>query len=177
MSAPSLPFVVDEHELEHQERALAASGQARLKGLVALAWHLRQRDGKRAAELAREARQLIAQPEPALAESTARSLNVRLALVEAEINWGQAEFEQAQRLVDDAMALSQATGNLAAAADAHWIAASLAGDLGETAKRDEALQACEALARRLDDEQRMFIAQGATACWVVFSDPGLARER
>jgi len=177
VSAPPIPFVVDEQELEHQERALAGSGQARLTGLVTVAWHLRQRDGKRAAELAREARQLIAQPETALAESTARSLSLRLALVEAEISWGQADFEQAQRLVDDAMALAQATGDLAAAADAHWIAASLAGDLGETARRDEALQACEALAHRLDDEQRMLIAQGATARWAVFSDPGLARER
>jgi diguanylate cyclase (GGDEF)-like protein len=177
VSALSIPFVVDAHELEQQERALAASGEARLTGLVSLAWHLRQRDGKRAAELASEARQSLATLEPALGASKARAIDLRLSLVEAEISWGLADFEQAQRLVDDVKAQAEASGDLAAAADAHWIDASLAGDLGETARRDEALQACEALAGRLDDEQRMLIAQGALARWAVFSDPGLARER
>jgi diguanylate cyclase (GGDEF)-like protein len=177
VSAESIPFVVDEQALEHQERALAASGEGRLPALVSLAWHLRQRDGKRAAELAREARQSMAQGELALGESNARTLDLRLTLVDAEIHWGQADFEQAQRLVDEAMTQARDSVDLAAAADAHWIDASLAGDLGETARRDESLQACEALARRLGDEQRMLIAQGAMARWAVFSDPGLARER
>jgi diguanylate cyclase (GGDEF)-like protein len=177
VSALSLPFVVDAHELEQQERALAASGEARVTGLVSLAWHLRQRDGKRAAGLASEARQSLATLEPALGAPKGRQIGFRLALVEAEISWGLADFEQAQRLVDGVKAQAEAAGDLAAAADAHWLDASLAGDLGETVRRDEALQACEALARRLDDEQRMLIAQGATARWAVFSDPGLARER
>ena len=154
MSAESIPFVVDEQELEHQERALAASGEDRLPALVSLAWHLRQRDGKRAATLAREARQSMAQGELALGESNVRTLDLRLTLVDAEIHWGQADFEQAQRLVDEAMTQARASGDLAAAADAHWIDASLAGDLGDTARRDEGLQACEALARRVGEQTR-----------------------
>jgi len=75
------------------------------------------------------------------------------------------------------MAEARAAGDLAAEADAHWIDASLAGDLGDTGRRDQGLQSCEALARRLGDEQRLLIAQGAMARWAVFADPGLARER
>ena len=175
MSAPSIPFVVDGHELEQLERTLGASGEARLTGLVPLAWQLRQRDGQRAAQLAREARQLMSGLE--LGEPRARAISLRLTLVEAEVSWGLADYEQAQRLVDEAIALAQASDDIAAAADAHWIDASLASDLGDTARRDESLQACEALARRLGDTQRMLIAQAATARWAVFGDPGLARER
>ncbi len=175
MSAVPIPFVVDEQELEQQERALAPSGEARLIGLVPLAWHLRQRDGKRAAELAREARELLRQFE--LGESRARAMALRLALVDAEVSWGLADYAHAQRLVDDAIEAAQASGDLAAAADARWIDASLASDLGDTVRRDESLQACEALAQRLDDLQRTLIARAAAARWAVFSDPRLARER
>ena len=77
MSAVPLPFVVDEQALEQQERTLAVSGEARLTGLVHLAWHLRQRDGKRAAELAREARGLM--PQLGLAEARARATAMRLS--------------------------------------------------------------------------------------------------
>ncbi|MFL6700361.1 MAG: diguanylate cyclase [Vitreoscilla sp.] len=175
MSAAFIPFVVDSHELEQLERTLGASGESRLSGLAPLAWHLRQRDGPRAAELAREGRELMSRLE--LDEPRARAISLRLTLVEAEVTWGLADYEQAQRLVDGAMTLAQASGDTAAAADAHWIAASLASDLGDTARRDESLQACEAMARQLGDTQRMLIAQAATARWAVFADPGQARER
>ena len=175
MSAVSIPFVVDEQELEQQERGLAPSGEARLTGLVPLAWHLRQRDGKRAVGLAREARELMRQFE--LGETRARAIALRLALVEAEVSWGLADYEHAQRLVDDAIRAARTSSDIAAEADARWIDASLASDLGDTVRRDESLQACEALAHRLDDVQRTLIARAAIARWAVFSDPMLARER
>jgi len=160
VAAVTLPFVVDEPELEQQERALAASGEARLDGLVALAWHLRQRNGRRASEIAAEARALAAQL--ALGEASARSAGLRLALVDAEVGWCQADYDGAQRLVDGVIASTRDARDLAdtaAAADAHWLAATLASDLGDTEVRDASLQACETLACRLDDAQRTLIAQ------------------
>ena len=175
MSAVTIPFVVDEHELEQQERALAPSGEARLSGLVPLAWHLRQRDGQRAAALAGEARELMRQFE--LGETRARAIALRLALVDAEVRWGLADYEHAQRLVDDAIEAARVSGDVAAGADARWIDAALASDLGDTVRRDDSLQAFEALARALDDQQRTLVARAAIARWAVFSDPTLARER
>ena len=175
MSAVPLPFVVDEQELEQQERTLAASGEARLAGLVHLAWHLRQRDGKRAAELAREARELM--PQLALGETRVRATAMRLALVDAELSWGRADYDNARRLVAEAREAAQSSGDLAAAADALWVDAQIAVDLGDPAMRDASLQGCEELARRLDDPQRTLIAQAAIARWSVFTDPRLARER
>ena len=175
MSAESIPFVVDEQELEQQERALAPSGEARLTGLVPLAWHLRQRDGKRAAALAREAGELMQQLE--LGEARARATALRLALVDAELCWGHANFDDAQRLIADALEAARSSGDLAAAADALWIDAQLAVDLGDPARRDASLQRCEEFARQLDDPQRTLIAQAAIARWSVFTDPRLARER
>ena len=128
MSAVPLPFVVDEQELEQQERTLAASGEARLAGLVPLAWHLRQRDGKRAAELAREARELM--PQLALGETRVRATAMRLALVDAELSWGRADYDNARRLVAEAREAAQSSGDLAAAADALWVDAQIAVDLG-----------------------------------------------
>ena len=175
MSATPLPFVVDEQELEQQERTLAASGEARLAGLVHLAWHLRQRDGKRAAALAGEARELM--PQLALGEARVRATAMRLALVDAELAWGRADYDNAQRLVAEATAAARSLGDLAAAADALWVDAQIAVDLGDPAMRDTSLQGCEEFARRLDDQQRTLIAQGAIARWSVFTDPRLARER
>ena len=175
MSAVPLPFVVDEQELEQQERTLAASGEARLAGLVHLAWHLRQRDGKRAAELAREARELM--PQLALGETRVRATAMRLALVDAELSWGRADYDNARRSVAEAREAARSSGDLAAAADALWVDAQIAVDLGDPAMRDASLQGCEELARRLDDPQRTLIAQAAIARWSVFTDPRLARER
>ena len=175
MSAVPLPFVVDEQELEQQERTLAASGEARLAGLVHLAWHLRQRNGKRAAELAREARELM--PQLALGETRVRATAMRLALVDAELSWGRADYGNARRLVAEAREAAQSSGDLAAAADALWVDAQIAVDLGDPAMRDASLQGCEEFARRLDDPQRTLIAQAAIARWSVFTDPRLARER
>ena len=175
MSAVPLPFVVDEQELEQQERALAASGEARLTGLVHLAWHLRQRDGRRASELALEARELM--PQLALGETRARAVTMRLALVDAELAWGRADYDTARRLVGEATDAARTLGDLAGAADALWLDAQIAVDLGDPAMRDGSLQSCEEFARRLDDPQRTLIAQGAIARWSVFTDPRLARER
>jgi diguanylate cyclase (GGDEF)-like protein len=175
VSAVPLPFVVDEQELEQQERTLAASGEARLAGLVHLAWHLRQRNGKRAAELAREARELL--PQLALGETRVRATSMRLALVDAELCWGRADYGNARRLVAEAREAAQSSGDLAAAADALWVDAQIAVDLGDPALRDASLQGCEEFARRLDDPQRTLIAQAAIARWSVFTDPRLARER
>ena len=176
--AVTIPFVVDEQALEQQERALAPAGEARLDGLVALAWHLRQRNGRRAVEVAAEARALAAQL--ALGEGSTRSTALRLALVDAEVLWGQADYDAAQRLVDSVIQSTVDARNLAdtaAAADAHWLLANLASDLGDTELRDAALQACETLARRLDDAQRTLMTQACIARWAVFGDPRLARER
>ena len=140
-----------------------------------LAWHLRQRDGKRAAELVREARELIAQSP--LDAQQERTLVLRLDLVDAELCWGHADYERAQRGTGEALAMARSSGDLAAAADALWVDAQVAVDLGDPVRRDASLQSCEDCARQLDDRQRTLIAQGAIARWSVFTDLRLARER
>ena len=175
MSTIVLSFVADDQALQHQERSLAPAGQARLDDLVALAWHLRQRDGRRAAEFVRQARELLAGD--GADGHAARATALRLALVDAELAYGRADHDGAQRLVDDSLAAARLLGDLAAAADASWLDAAIASDLGDNARRDASLQACEDFARRLDDPQRTLIAQAAIARWAVFTDPRLARER
>jgi diguanylate cyclase (GGDEF)-like protein len=175
MSVASIPFVIDDQELERQELALAPVGAARLTGLVSLAWHLRQRDGRRAGELSQQAREMIAQrdADPQQARSTA----LRLTLVDAEVCWLLADYGTALRLASAAVEAAQQMGDGAIGADAHWIRAQVASDLGDTALRDISLQACEGLAQRLDDPQRALIARAAIARWAVFADPLQARER
>lgn len=175
MSLVSIPFVIDDQALERLELNLAAAGPARLIGLVSLAWHLRQRDGRRAGELAQQAREMFAQShgDPVQAHWIA----MRLSLVDAELCWLRADYDTAQGLASQVIESALQAGDAAAGADGHWIRAQVASDLGDTVLRDTALQACELVAQQLDDPQRALIAHAAIARWSVFADPVRARER
>jgi diguanylate cyclase (GGDEF)-like protein len=172
----ALLFVADDAEVERLDRECAgAVGPGRTEGIVRLAWHLRQRDGRRAGTLAEEA--LAALPEEGARDGAARRLALRLLLVEAEVHWQFAEFDAARACADRAVTEAALLGDLVAGADAHWILATIANDIGDMPLRDASFGACEAHAEMAGDLQRVLIARAAVARWAVFTDPRIARER
>ncbi len=154
-------FLIDD-EFAKLEATLASAGSsADIAEQVALAWHLRERDTRRARLLAeRLLRQLASRPatEPQGAQQSL-SLGLRLRLLLAECHWLFAELDlaetQAQGIVKEARSLR----DILVLADAHLLLAHIAGDRGDPHKRCTELDATAAVAVGSGDDFRMEFAQ------------------
>jgi len=124
---------------------------------VALAWHLRERDSRRAISLAQQGLAELAAQQ--VADPQAAQHRLRLQLVLAECNWLFAELDlaeaQARAIIKEARALPDAV----VLADAHLLLAHIAGDRGDREARCAALDATAALAVGSGDDFRMEFAQ------------------
>jgi signal transduction histidine kinase len=136
-------------------------GAARLSVLVTLSWQLRQRNPRRAIALIKEAQDILTHC--ALSETECQLIVARLALVDAEIKWLQADLTAADADASRAMDLFMTQGDEEGVADAHWIAAWIASDRGHCAARDANLDACASHARAAGDLVRADIAEAALA--------------
>jgi GAF domain-containing protein len=151
-----------------------ATGAARLAVLVALAWHLRQRDSARAERLADEAETLLQQQPD---DDARRATAARLALLRAEVRWLAGALDEAHAMALAARDSLCTLGDDAGCADAHWLCAWIAVDRGDHVARDQALEQCAIAARAAQDTERAAIAEAASARWAVLRDPDTARER
>ena len=136
-------------------------GAARLSVLITLCWQLRQRNPRRAMALTEEALDILTSC--ALNETEHQLIIARLALVEAEIKWLQADLTDADADASRALELFMTHGDEEGVADAHWIAAWIASDRGHCAARDANLDACATHARAAGDLVRLDIAEAALA--------------
>ena len=154
-------FALDE-EVTRLETALAgAVGMARLPLLVPLAWHLRQRDTRRALSLAEEARQWLVEHDasaPAI-----RSDIARLLLVCGEAKWLCSELDPAQELADAALTHFSDIGDPFGCADAHWLLAVIGNDRGQSVARDAALEVAADWARTAFDPVRVDVIEAMLA--------------
>ena len=96
-------FARDDHVAQWETALLPLRGAARLPALVALAWHVRQRDSARAAALAAEALELL--PRAALAAPQRRAVAARLLLVQAETTWLHGALDDAEARAREAGAV------------------------------------------------------------------------
>lgn len=168
--------LVTNAELAGLEAALVdAQDFDRLAPLVALAWHLRQRETARAVTLAGEARTLCENAQ--LSNPDRKVLAGRLLLIEGEAKWLFAQFDNAQKMARAALALFEEVDDATGCADAHWLLASLMIDLGQLEQRDAELQYSGEQARRAGDVLRSGLADAAIARWAVFKNVPAARER
>ncbi|MEN9867377.1 MAG: hypothetical protein RL748_2967, partial [Pseudomonadota bacterium] len=136
-------------------------GRARLSVLVALCWHLRQRNPRRALALIDEIKLTLGRCE--LSEAEHQCTIARLLLVRAEIKWLQADLTEADALVTESAQMFIEHGDRTGNADANWIAAWIASDRGHSAARDASLEACASHARAANDNMRLDIAEAALA--------------
>jgi signal transduction histidine kinase/tetratricopeptide (TPR) repeat protein len=147
---------------------LPLRGAARLPLLVPLAWHLRQRDTRRAAVLADEALTLL--PAAGMDAADRDAAGARLQLVLAEAKWLYGQLAPAADLAHAILRQFSALGDAAGCADTHWLLAWIAVDLGDHGLRDTELEAAAAAARSAGDTMRVALAEAAMARWAVLSD-------
>ncbi len=174
-------FVVN-GDVEQWEDALAGlPPKDRPAALTNLAWHLRQRDTRRALELADEALGLIRQtlPDPTIEGSDALCI-ARLNLVRAEARWLFSELDAAQQLAELALLgfeqLGPSDGHQGAA-DAHFLLAWIALYRGEMTLFEVQIEQAIVSAAAAKDPVREFAAQTFLAVQKALQDLPMALRR
>jgi diguanylate cyclase (GGDEF)-like protein len=164
-------FALDD-DLAALEAAVAADAARRDGGLLlALSWHLRERDTRRSLALADEAEVALA---PLPAPHRARPF-LRLRLIRAYSRWLFADLDQAAEGVDAVLADEAADDVLRA--DAHWLRAWVAGDKGDSAQLQSHLQRSADCARAAGDLLRADIADAGRVRMEVLRDQAAAEKR
>ena len=140
-------FALDDELAQWEADLPHAEGENRLALLSRLAWHLRQRDTARAAQLAEEARPLAF----LLPVAERRVLVARWDLVQAEAHWLAGELDAAAILAEQAMLEFARHHDRLGAADSHGLLAWIAVDRGDSAGCDNELALAIADARAAGD--------------------------
>ena len=168
-------FTVDEHVAQWEAALPSLRGVDRLPVLLPLCWHLRQRDTRRALQLADDAGSLLAQA--ALEPGQRAAHQARLDLVRAEARWLDGELDAA--LAGGADVLQRFTTLLdhAGCADSHWLLAWIAVDRGDHAASDSAFAAAARHAELAGDALRNTLAEAAIARWAVLRERNSAVAR
>ena len=175
--SPALEFFATDDAVALLEASLAAAqGPARLSALVAVAWHMRQRDTQRALALAQEAQASIGACATPTADSQ-RLLLARTTLVrgEAALLCGDvtASATLGEQALQDLVACHDAIG----CADAHWLQFSIALGQGDAPGADAALTAVAIAAQRGEDPVRVTIARAALAARGAYRDAPAAQQQ
>jgi len=166
-----MEYYASEPEVARLRSVLLAGGEIdRVSVLVALSWHLRQRESPRALELADAAEPLLSIPDPTRKDLDA--LRARLALVRGEIAGLYTQFDVADAHVARATSLFEARGDAAGLGDAACARALLARFKGELAAERDAWTAAFDHFTRAGDPVRAAIAEA----WVVIAGIPLARD-
>ncbi|MRW94546.1 GAF domain-containing protein [Duganella sp. FT80W] len=163
-------FALDDALAEWEAALPPLRGAARLPVLLPLAWHLRQRDTRRALDLAAEGLALLAGADLPEHHADADAGAARLHLVQAEATWLSGQLQVADDLAAAAAARFTTLNLPLGRADAHWLRAWVAIDSGDHARAEAELAQMAAAAREAGDSQRCAIADAANARWGVLQD-------
>ncbi len=173
---PAMELFALQASVTHLELALAkAVGATRLDLLVPLAWHLRQRDCKRALQLAEEAHRLLAAN--GLPHPNEPGIHSRLDLVHAEVQWLRGDLAGAERLANQALESFEATGDPCGQGDACWLLASVSQDRGDRKQRDSLLTAACGCYQQAQEPIRYQATAARLIERLAFSDANLAARR
>lgn len=166
-------FVV-EAEISQLETELPSQrGTGRLAAMVELSWHLRQRDCRRALELADECDAALAKAAIDIRERAL--LAARLQLVRGVIHLLFVRLDLAESSAREALALFSAHADHAGCSDAHGLLGALANDRGNTAARAREWATAVAYAKQADDSIRLDMAESELARWEAFADVNAAQ--
>ncbi len=166
-------FALDEELAQWEAELPLAEGEHRLQLLSRLAWHLRQRDGVRSAQLVAEATSLAF----LLPAAERRVLAARWELVQAEIRWLGGDLDAASVIAERAMLEFARHNDRLGAADTHSLLAWIAVDRGDSAGCDNELALAIADARASGDAMRIDIFESLAALFSVFRNAPAANAR
>lgn len=165
-----MELFVDNERLAKFENELAVTqGDSRLAAVVALAWHLRQRDCQRSSALAVEADGLLMRLD--IPETRRRSYVARLDLIRAEIELLLGNWAQAQRLTQIAGAVFESLGDPVGMGDAHWLHASIWVDHGNNAQVADCVDLAISAYQFANDRIRLALASARSLVNASFREP------
>ncbi|TFV98572.1 GGDEF domain-containing protein [Oxalobacteraceae bacterium OM1] len=169
-----MDFILPDSALVELEAKLAtASRRQRLELLVALAWHSRQRDTRRALDLAKEAEAVM----QTVADAEERKqVSARLALVRGEVRWLFGDIDSARDFADAARSQFDALEDPVGCADACWLSSWVASERGDRGRRERELDNAIRHARRAGDARRKTIAELVRLRWLAFEDARAAER-
>ncbi len=156
-------FVHDDELAALEVLAASASGDSRIALHIEVAWHIRQRDTKRAVALAQEQ----------LQQTDDYAHQARLHLVLGEADWLFAQFDSASQHAHCALSSFTQLSDGCGVCDAQWLLSAIAIDQGHQTASKEALQAAANAAAQSADQLRLAIVNAAQARWAFFAN---ARE-
>lgn len=169
-AAPITVFALDD-EIAIWESALPAmQGAERLEVLLPLAWHLRQRDSRRAVLLADEADTLLG----AMENPRRQGARARLTLMRGEAKWLAGELDAAGDMAKQAIALVWGSTDNATCCDASLQLAMIANDQGRRAQCQAHLETALASAHAAADEERATVVKLSMAIEAVLASPAEA---
>ena len=166
-------FALDEELAQWEAELPLSEGEHRLQLLSRLAWHLRQRDGVRSAQLVAEATSLAL----LLPAAERRVLAARWELAQAEIRWLGGDLDAASAIAERAMLEFARHNDRLGAADTHSLLAWIAVDRGDSAGCDNELALAIADARASGDAMRIDIFESLAALFSVFRNAPAANAR
>ncbi len=153
-----------------------AKDAARLKLLLSLAWHTRQRDAQRSHLLLAQVQALLERASVSGYEpNDLESWKLRLMLIEAEEKWLIGDFYASQNMAHGCLLAGRARHDALACADAHWLLSWIAADLGDPARIHTELEAMAAVVADIDPV-RFQIAQAVLGRDAVFSQGSSGHE-
>lgn len=138
--------------------------------LMSLAWHLRQRDCKRALQLADEADALLAAQHNTKSFELSRA-GARLLLVRAEVSLLLADVPAAERSMRFAAERFAELGDRIGLGDGHWLAASIALTQGDGKPVSDSLEFALREYRMEPDELRVQTVLARQLVYASFHDP------
>ena len=166
-------FVLNEEVVALEIALPSQQADSSLEALVTLAWHLRQRDSKRAVALAGQAQTLLIQSHVTDARSQRAAARLRLVLAEVRMMFG--ELDAAQSLSRSAIDMFETLGDGVGLGDAYLISFSIARYCGNREQAEEFLGLAGEHYRIAGDVLRMAICQAVRLTYSAFQDPVTTR--
>jgi signal transduction histidine kinase len=167
-------FALDDEVAALQQALPALAGLARVQGLVALAWHLRQRDCAQALALADEAQAMLVASDSKPTLET-RRCQTRLLLLGAEVKSLFAELDDAEAMAAAATRDFEQLGDLAGAGDGQWLLASIWAERGNRQQGDLCLEQAAGSYTISGDALRLDAVTARRLYLNAFRDIGAAR--
>ncbi len=130
-------YVVDAEIFALESALVSSEGLSRVEHLVALGWHLRQRQSQRSIAYLSQASTIL---DTIVTESAQHSsLRAYIALCNAELHWLNGDLTLAKDLANTAFQIFEEHRNATGLGDAYFLFSSIHRDLGEIEQRDQSL--------------------------------------
>ncbi len=176
-------FFATDDELMQSELMLreATAPAQRLPALLAVAWHLRQRDRERALHLAEQAQHLLLAPElRAWDAPLLQRQQARLALLHAELHMLAGDLAAAQPFLTQSQALFAEAGDALGLGDAQWLAQMMCFARGQPQQAQAFNQAAQQHYAQAGDPIRLDAAKACSIYHLAFDEAeqaGLALQQ